>query len=185
MAKFFLPCPRWEERARSIRPLSLLIKRNRNRKAESKLHNYTPACLSLGFVPYLVSDRVPFFFPRFPRHFFPPLSSSIRLSPSEQDYKLARNTSTSSVRAALKKLRMGSSTSQVDSKLFKATLSKAHTCFRFSNASSFFLDSFCYYYFAHDQWKKMTDNVSFNTENPQILNRWTNIPIFYINTTNT
>lgn len=37
----------WREKEEVTRPLSLLIKPNRNCKAESKLHNYTGLCLSL------------------------------------------------------------------------------------------------------------------------------------------
>lgn len=37
----------WRETEEVTRPLSLLIKPNRNCKAESKLHNYTGLCLSL------------------------------------------------------------------------------------------------------------------------------------------
>ena len=97
------------KRARSIRPLSLLIKPNRNRKAASKLHNYTglslSLSLSLGFVFHLVFrsptslllslifSAISFSFSHHPFAFrLPPLAETI---PSEQDYQLARNTSTS------------------------------------------------------------------------------------------
>lgn len=100
---FFLLYSGREERARSIRPLALLIKPNRNRKAESKLHNYTGLSLSLSldFVFYLVSD------PFFPSPFLSSFSRNLFvLSPrryrASKIVNLARNTSTSSVRTALK-----------------------------------------------------------------------------------
>lgn len=70
----------------SARPLSLLIKPNRNRKAESKLHNYTGLPLSLAPTTHRTySSPLPSLFlsvfllsPLFP--FFFPLSSLLFLS---------------------------------------------------------------------------------------------------------
>ena len=65
------------KRARSIRPLSLLIKPNRNRKAASKLHNYTGLSLSLSvlfFISFSDRQRVSFF-----PSFSPPFLSASRI----------------------------------------------------------------------------------------------------------
>lgn len=59
----------WREKEEAARPLSLLINPNRNRKAESKLHNYTGlyvcvyvyVCLSHYNISYLLFSRLPIF----------------------------------------------------------------------------------------------------------------------------